>query len=780
MTIKGNTLLGVANGFKATVPAEPTEHKSVPQQDAPSNPSRTERYELKDVLEREYNALWCDPTLAQKIIFEDVEDYYAAVHGHNQAALCLSGGGIRSAAFALGVVQALAGRGVLGHFQYLSTVSGGGYLGAWLSRWLKEAHHDVNKVVKALRGSSRFVGLAGNRAAVLGKPLQIAALRERSNFLTPRTGLASKDTWTVLAMVVRNLLLNWLLFLPVLITVALVFNVYRGVIGRAAAWNPLYPMALCAGSGLLLIFAVFLACRKLPSHAEKALRSTPIFWLIAVPCLIWSLVLPVVAVRYLGSTLLPYRLSSIVVPIVDAVSKPDAPSTADWSLAWSFAIISAVPPLAGYMSAWLFLCRRGDRRHFLRNVPSWLLATVVSSLALGLGVYLLARAFRFDPGVGGLSWDWRLDLLAVLGPLWVVLAHVLHSSVFVAFRVVRNDRAKNGHPENATGLKADLDREWLARLSAVKLRPVVAWTVLGFACLILPPVIFNDALHDWFGRAHLWVTGAVGAISGVLSVLGGASKLTSLGLGTIAAKQSGRVPDLVVNVATAVFVLVLFLALGRIELGIAAWAGGASGDWTAASVLPTREMFWGQVYVTIGLAIALAWLPFAIEVNRFSLHGLYRNRLARAFLGAGRNTGAAVDPEGQIGQAWRARHSGGCSAQRDPFTDFDPCDNVRMTALWPQPEFGTDQNSNADRTTMREQIRNRGNVLFPVINTTLNSGWRYATGLAGTQGGELRCDAAIVRLWWVSRISRCMRKRPVRRAGRRCSQLCDRWCLCSD
>jgi hypothetical protein len=78
---------------------------------------------------------------------------YAALGGLDSAAICLSGGGIRSAAFALGVVQALAthprsdpsGKGgkhvgtafrsLLTQFHYLSTVSGGGYTGSWLSAW---------------------------------------------------------------------------------------------------------------------------------------------------------------------------------------------------------------------------------------------------------------------------------------------------------------------------------------------------------------------------------------------------------------------------------------------------------------------------------------------------------------------------------------------------------------------------------------------------------------------------------------------------------------------
>jgi predicted acylesterase/phospholipase RssA len=48
-------------------------------------------------------------------------------------ALCLSGGGIRSATFALGAIQGLAERGLLSRFDYLSTVSGGGYIGSWLT-----------------------------------------------------------------------------------------------------------------------------------------------------------------------------------------------------------------------------------------------------------------------------------------------------------------------------------------------------------------------------------------------------------------------------------------------------------------------------------------------------------------------------------------------------------------------------------------------------------------------------------------------------------------------
>ena len=52
--------------------------------------------------------------------------------------LALSGGGIRSATFHLGVIQALAKHGLLKTVDYLSTVSGGGYIGSCLSSLLND------------------------------------------------------------------------------------------------------------------------------------------------------------------------------------------------------------------------------------------------------------------------------------------------------------------------------------------------------------------------------------------------------------------------------------------------------------------------------------------------------------------------------------------------------------------------------------------------------------------------------------------------------------------
>src|SRR5205085_5353303 len=74
---------------------------------------------------------------------------YHLIHSLERSALCLSGGGIRSATFNLGILQGLARYHMLDEFDYLSTVSGGGFIGGWLSAWIKRK--GVHEVLEKLR-----------------------------------------------------------------------------------------------------------------------------------------------------------------------------------------------------------------------------------------------------------------------------------------------------------------------------------------------------------------------------------------------------------------------------------------------------------------------------------------------------------------------------------------------------------------------------------------------------------------------------------------------------
>lgn len=130
--------------------------------------------------------------------------------------LALSGGGIRSATFSLGVIQALCEGKVLREFDYLSTVSGGGYIGSWLSAQL--LHRFPNGNVADLE-SVLSPNTSPDGPPKAKEDASIGFLREYSNYLTPRVGLLSTDTLAAISAYVRNLVLIQAIFLASIVVV---------------------------------------------------------------------------------------------------------------------------------------------------------------------------------------------------------------------------------------------------------------------------------------------------------------------------------------------------------------------------------------------------------------------------------------------------------------------------------------------------------------------------------------------------------------------------------
>ncbi len=174
-----------------------------------------------------------------------LDEVFKRVRCHDTAALCLSGGGIRSATFAIGIIRGLAHFGLLSKFDYLSTVSGGGYAGSWLSAWMH--HTSAHEVQEDLR----HAGL--EKLAPEPQPMQ--HLRQYSHFLTPRVGMFSTDTWTLLATFGRNLLLNWLVLIP-LIASALLLPRFVVSLLRIDTPELLWPLAGHERPVLLALFAL--------------------------------------------------------------------------------------------------------------------------------------------------------------------------------------------------------------------------------------------------------------------------------------------------------------------------------------------------------------------------------------------------------------------------------------------------------------------------------------------------------------------------------------------
>jgi predicted acylesterase/phospholipase RssA len=117
------------------------------------------------------------------------------------AGLALSGGGIRSASFCLGALQALDKAGVLKKIDYLSTVSGGGYIGTSLSAAMSRS-----------KGAFPFTS-----SLTQDEPYPVQHVRNHSNYLFPQ-GII--NIFYNVAIYLRGLLANALLILPWLLVLA--------------------------------------------------------------------------------------------------------------------------------------------------------------------------------------------------------------------------------------------------------------------------------------------------------------------------------------------------------------------------------------------------------------------------------------------------------------------------------------------------------------------------------------------------------------------------------
>src|SRR6185503_14692943 len=202
-----------------------------------------------------------------------------------RSALCLSGGGVRSATFNLGILQGLARHGLLDKFDYLSTVSGGGFVGGWLSAWIRRA--GLQSVIKSLSEQPE--------SPLAPDPPEVEHLRVYSNYLSPRPGLLSADTWTLVATVARNLILNWLVFVPVFLAMLLLPRMWTSIVLRSTNHSSALWISLAVGflSGL---WALSYIGRNLPSTNDytkskaKGTRTKAEEGPFITRCLIWLVV----------------------------------------------------------------------------------------------------------------------------------------------------------------------------------------------------------------------------------------------------------------------------------------------------------------------------------------------------------------------------------------------------------------------------------------------------------------------------------------------------------
>lgn len=598
---------------------------------------------LAEVLEEELQALGQPVTKPKPESTEQqrLEAIFTQIHAlePGRSALCLSGGGIRSAVYGLGILQGLARLKLLQQFDYLSTVSGGGYAGAWLSAWIKngECQRSAAKQDPAAGRNEVFELLKNEppRAPLKPEPDPISHLRTFSNYLTPKLGLLSADTWTLAAIFIRNLLLNWLVLLSWL-AVVLVLPRFS-LLAIMAQPNPA-ALCLTAAAGLVLFsIACGYAIFDLPGLGNARLSQN---------CFLLFYLLPLFgAVLCFTAWWAGFYNTGGAGPELEFIAFPGRlgqffqhpPPAAIAFAQWLF-LSSVVGCLGGGAAVYLHRAtretwlERGWGLNARRFVSALLLTGAMAALA-GIALWALAFYLFRDPAQA--AWNYT-----VFGPS-LVLAVFLLSNILLIGLVNR--------------VSDDEDREWWGRSSAWMLIALVGWTLWSGLVLWGAGLVFSvrDAIFDKHqtiaAQIVAGIVAACGGVVGLITALAGFSRKTPAQEREVGTKESSQWR---LAIATILFFLFLSLALSNLfdpTLAMNLWE-----DWQKRVFLQQHLGATG-FFLLVGLMMGCF-----INVNQFSLHAIYRSRLIRAFLGASRPANA------------RRAHR---------FTGFDPHDDLAMHEL---------------------------------------------------------------------------------------------------
>jgi hypothetical protein len=603
-----------------------------------------------------------------------------ASKGQLRTALSISGGGIRSATFALGVMQGLARTRILEKFDYVSTVSGGGYIGSWLSSWIRRNPWGIRGVSAQLS--------ARPTDPLISEPTPVQHLRAFSNYLTPRLGILSADTWALVATYVRNLLLNWVVLIPLLAGVLAVPRYLLTAVVRDPHGSNDYASrgavaALIVGL-ILLIFGLGSLIWHRPvtdAHRKKSFNDGKFVMQCLLP-LLGSAV----------SLTLAWAWFTSAIHLQQSQLDPIRP----W---WIIGATTASCFASFLMFLWHYLTasfveKRGriDRGRRTARIVSELGGSLAAGLLGGVLVWLAVITVFKVPvmevaSVSTVRWP-----IADPGGLQAITANYVVFAVPLLLLVLFLQAVVFG------GLSShynhDFDREWWAR--------AMGWVLLGSLLWIALSAI---AIYGPIGIYHVpGIVTAVGGGAGIFSVLAGRSANTQAG-----SKEKGEESKstMVTNFALALTVPVFVLfTLAIISTGTTELLRKAAGlDKVSSSQIGRESRLAAQAsreyltrigphtarvketplanparlrsvehlqivqtadpFLMLGVALGCPLLALLLSrfigVNVFSMHAMYRNRLVRAYLGASR-------------------------IHRDPnaFTGFDPRDNLSMHDLRPE------------------------------------------------------------------------------------------------
>jgi hypothetical protein len=531
---------------------------------------------------------------------------------------------------------------LLQQFEYLSTVSGGGYLGSWLSAWLCQARNgaptgSANAVVRSLN----------SRVDDHAEVEPITNLRRDSHYLAPSFSAISPDLWSDVASIVRNLCLNWILLVPPMILAVLATKILGYLFTDALRYfvdvSWIIPGLIVAM--LCFIASLSFAAANRPSRAltngsqKQFLIFDLAIFLVGAGLLIFVLASPA------GLNLTTQAANWLASRIFDIDPK------------WRVLIVlerGAVLGFAAYLVSWFvaplwkkILGQASQQDANLRiwhkwiDLGAWLAAGAVFGASIAAGYLILTWMFASPPAPQTTDQIFKqiseiAAFVGVCGIPWLLASRIVADVFFITFA------------EFIPG--ADAGLEYQARSGGIFTLAQIGWLIwfsLVYSASWVGPEVSGKVATS---------LAATGGITGAISVIIGFSSETV----AIVQKTAGIRQYLNLNTLAAI-AAALFAAVLVVALSIAIdWAFGAG-----AYASDANPPLWTHVGVAVALLVVIITAAsMVININRYSLHSMYRNRLVRAFLGASRSEQNRAITKNQ-------------------FTDFDSLDSPRLYQLWP-------------------------------------------------------------------------------------------------
>jgi hypothetical protein len=620
-------------------------------------------------------------------------DVYDAAQDAGLSGLAFSGGGIRSATFCLGVLQSLASHNEIPRFDYLSSVSGGGYIHQWFASWV----YNQAPANSRLASVQKLLKPLPDPGSPARWPAQILWLRRYSSYLTPQRGFYSADTWTMICIWFRNTFLNQIVLLGFLATCILAIRLIAEPFfpsdhpGAFAFYEALGLVILILTSVYQLVGSIRLAL-ALYSQRAPATPGSPPFGALNDAQVVGFVVLPSLVSAYgaaLQASFYPeqhwfpasycfiwaLQLFFFLIGMVLGGLLPRAPGT--WqSYRARVAVLACLTALLisvsmGYAAHWL--AAPAPQTSHARLAQSSIWAADRLNAWLGSRTDTIKLHQQLDSVGGPLS---SLELQysqssANRQAMVPVQAQALFSMfaplIFLSLQFLAI-RLQVGILGNAW---AECRREWMARLGAWTVIASMIWFFLGFTVWISPTLCgwVIDA-SNWH---RLWAAIGVIALHAVTLYAGASGK--SDGQPKPGAFLGYKPIDLLgmIGAPLCVFSLLIVLAgvihwlivsLGNvwhlIAQAIHFFASKVGFIWLAHTLAghshrATLGLHWlaarfahatrlgPSLLIAVCLSLLFIFFAWRVDVNEFSIHGFYRNRLARCYLGA-TNTMRMPDP----------------------------------------------------------------------------------------------------------------------------------------